>query len=153
MRVIFLKDIPRIGKKYDIKDVSDGYAVNFLLPRKLAQNATAGALAELETRKKQIILEREVQENILASSLEKIKGKTVTIKGRANEKGNLFSAIHKKEIIDEMKNQHHAEIADEFIVLPKPIKEIGEFEISIEIPASLSGKFKKSSLKVIVEKI
>ncbi|KKQ21333.1 MAG: 50S ribosomal protein L9 [Parcubacteria group bacterium GW2011_GWC1_36_9] len=145
MKVIFLQDVSRIGKKYDIKEVNDGYAMNFLLPRKLVVTATPRAVAELEMRKKEIVLKREVQENLLLKNLEEIKGKVVTIKGKANDKGHLFSAIHKKEIIEEMKKQLNAEISEEFIILEKPIKEIGECEIPISI------KDKNSSFKLIVE--
>jgi large subunit ribosomal protein L9 len=147
MRVIFLQDVPRVGKKHDIKEVNDGYAVNFLLPRKFAVAATAAAVAELERRKKEVVIEREVQENLLLKNLEEIKGKTITIAGKANDQGHLFSAIHKKEIIEAMRKQHRAEIGEEFMILERPIKAIGEFEIPIEI------KGKRSSFTVAVEKI
>ena len=147
MKVIFLQDVSRVGRKYDIKEVNDGYAVNFLLPKKLAELATPKAIAELEKRKKNIEIEREVQESILLKNLEEIRGKTITIKGKANDKGHLFSAIHKKEIVEAMKEQHHAAIGEEFISLEKPIKEIGEHEI----PISIKGK--KSSFKLVVEAI
>ena len=151
MRVIFLKDVPRVGKKYDIKEVPDGYAVNFLLPRKLAETATVKAVALLEQKKKNIEIEREVQNDLLIKNLEEIKNKTITIKAKADEKGHLFSAIHEKTLVEEMGRQHHAQIAEEFIVLEKPIKSIGEFEIPILVPIPL-GKAKKSSLfKLIVE--
>lgn len=146
MRVIFLNDVPRVGKKYDIKEINDGYAMNFLLPRKLATPATPKAVTELEMRKKEIAIEREVKEDLLMKNLEEIKGKTITIKGKANDQGHLFSAIHKKEIIEAMKDQNRADIGEEFIVLEKPIKEIGELEIPISI------KNKKSSFRLIVEK-
>ncbi len=147
MKVIFLKDIPRVGKRYDVKEINDGYAMNFLLPRKLAEIATPKAIIELEKRKKEIIVEREIQEDLLLRNLEEIKNKTIMIKGKANEKGSLFSAIHKKEIIEKMKIEHHAEISEEYLILDKPIKEIGEFEIPVEI------KGKKSSFKLKVEAI
>ena len=131
MKVIFLKDVPRVGKKYDVKEVNDGYAMNFLLPKKLAKMATPKAVTELEIQKRGVVIEREIQENLLLKNLEEIKGKTIIIKSKANEKGNLFSAIHKKEIIEEMKRQHKADIGEEFIVLEKPIKKIGEFEIPV----------------------
>ena len=146
MKVILLNDVPKVGKKNDIKEVNDGYAANFLLPRKLVVIATPKATAELERHKKEIIVEREIQEELLEKNLEEIKGKVITIKGKANEKGNLFSAIHKKEIIEAMKKEHRVEIDEEFLILEKPIKEIGEFEIPIQI------KKKKSSFKLIVEK-
>ena len=147
MRVIFLQDVPRVGKKHDIKEVNDGYAMNFLFARKLAEPATPKAVDQLEKRKKNIEIERGVQEALLNKNLEEIKGKTVKMQGKANEKGSLFSAIHKKEIVEEMHRQHHADIAPEFIALEKPIKETGEFEIPILI------KNKKSSFKLVVERI
>ena len=147
MKVIFLQDVPKVGKRHDVKEINDGYAMNFLLPRKLAVLATPAAVAELDKRKKNIEIEREVQEDLLLKNLEEIKGKVVVIKGKANEKGSLFKSIQKKEIISELYKQHHAEISEEFIVLEKPIKEVGEFEIPIEI------KHKKSSFKLVVEKI
>ena len=145
MKVIFLKDVPRVGKRYDIKEVNGGYATNFLFPQKLALPATPKAIAELEKKQKEIVVEREMQESLLIKNLEEIKGKTITIKGKANDKGHLFSAIHKKEIIEAMQAENRVEIGEEFIMLDKPIKEIGEFEIPIEI------KHKKSSFKLIVE--
>ncbi|OGI60185.1 50S ribosomal protein L9 [Candidatus Nomurabacteria bacterium RIFCSPHIGHO2_01_FULL_37_25] len=147
MRVIFLKDVPRVGRKYDIKEVNDGYAMNFLFSRKLAVVATPKAVAELEMKKKEIIIEREVQEDLLMKNLEEIKDKAVIIKCKTNDQGHLFSAIHKKEILDEMSKRHHIEINEEFIILEKPIKEVGEFKIPIEI------KNKKSSFQLIIEKI
>ena len=147
MKVIFLHDVPRVGKRHDIKEVNDGYAANFLFPRKLAEPATPKATAELERRKKEIVVERKIQTELLLKNLEEIKGKIILIQGKANEKGSLFSAIHKKEIAEEMKLQHHADISEEFILLEKPIKEIGEFTIPIEI------KGNKTSFKLIIEKI
>lgn len=145
MQVIFLQDVPRVGKKYDVKEVNNGYAMNFLIPRKLAEPATPKSISELEKRKKNIEIEREVQEELLLKNLEEIKGKTVYLKAKADEKGHLFSKIHNKEIVEEMKKQNHADINEEFIVLEKPIKEIGEHEI----PISIKGK--KSSFKLIIE--
>ena len=146
MRVIFLKDVPRVGKKHDVKDISDGYAMNFLLPRKLAEPATAKALENLEIRKKEIIVEREVQDSLLLKNLEEIKGKVVHLRAKTDEKGHLFSGIHPKEIMEAMKAEHHADISEECIALEKPIKEVGEFEIPIKI-----GE-KRSSFKLVVEK-
>lgn len=147
MKVIFLNDVPRVGKRHDIKEINDGYAMNFLLPRKLAVTATPQAIADLEKRKKNIEIEKEIREDLLTKNLEEIKDKIITIKSKANEKGSLFSAIHKNEIVTELNKQQQADISEEFIVLEKPIKEVGEFEIPISI------KNKKSSFKLIVEKI
>ena len=147
MKVIFLKDVPRVGKRHDIKEISDGYAVNFLFPRKLAEMATPSAIAELEKRKKEIIIEREVQESLLEKHLTEIKGKTITLHKKADEKGHLFSAIHQRELSEELMREHKADVGEEFIVLPRPIKELGEFEIPVVI------KGKKSFFTLKVEKL
>lgn len=147
MKVIFLKDVPKVGRKYDVKEVNDGYAMNFLLPRRLAELATSKALTELNKTKKTIEVERGVQTSLLMKNLEEIKGKVLHIQAKADDKGHLFSGIHRKEIVEAMHKEHHVEISEEFIVLEKPIKETGEHEIQIEI------KDKKSSFKLIVQKI
>jgi large subunit ribosomal protein L9 len=147
MKVIFLQDVPRVGKRHDVKEINDGYAMNFLFPRKLAELATPKAILELEKRKKNIEIEREVQEELLLKNLEEIKGKVVHLKAKADEKGHLFSKIHNKEIVEAMKAEHHADINEEFIILDKPIKEIGEHDIPILI------KDKKSSFKLIIEQV
>jgi len=147
MKIIFLQDVPRVGKKHDVKEMNDGYVLNFLFPRRLAKLATPQALSELERSKKEIIIKKEIQEGLLIKSLEEIQSKVITLKAKADSKGNLFSSIHKKEIIEEMQKKYQAEIGENFIVLEKPIKQAGEFDIPVEI------KNKKSSFKLIVEKI
>lgn len=147
MKVIFLKDVPRIAKKNDVKEMNDGYAINFLFPRKLAKVATAQALKELEESKKDIILKKEIQEDLLFKNLEEIKNKQITIKAKADEKGSLFSSISKKDMVQEMEKEYRAQISENFIILDKPIKQIGEFEIPIQI------KNKKSFFKLVIERI
>ncbi|KKR79445.1 MAG: 50S ribosomal protein L9 [Candidatus Nomurabacteria bacterium GW2011_GWA2_40_9] len=155
MKVIFLKDVAKVGKRHDVKEVNNGYAQNFLLPRKLAEKATDKAIAELARRQKELVIEREVQEDLLMKNLEEIKGKVITIVSKANEKGSLFSSIHKKEILEAMKKEHRAEINEDFIILDKPIKNLGEFEIPIQIstPSNSGGQVKKSAFKLIVKNI
>lgn len=147
MRVIFLQDVPRVGRRHDIKEINDGYAMNFLFPRRLAEPATARAIAELNKRKANIEIEREVQMDLLLRNLEEIRNKTVHIKAKADEKGHLFSGIHGKDIAEAMRAEHRAEITPEFVMLERPIKETGEYEIPISV------KDKKSSFKLVVEKI
>jgi len=147
MKVIFLKDVPRVGKRHDVKNVNDGYAVNFLFPGGLAEMATPKTISELEKRKKEIIIEKEVQESLLEKNLAEIKGKIITLKAKADPKGHLFSAIHKKEIVEALKKEHKVEIGEAYLVLERPVKELGEFEIPVEI------KNKKTSFQLIVERI
>lgn len=147
MKVIFLKDVPRVGKRNDVKEVNDGYAMNFLIPKKLAELATVKAINALEQQKKEMILERTMAEQALIKIMNEIKDKEVTIKGKANEIGHLFSAIHKKEIVEALKREHKIEINEDFLDLEKPLKETGEFEITVKV------KGKKTTFKVVVSKI
>lgn len=133
MKVIFLKDVPRVGKKNETKEVNDGYAMNFLIPKKLAERATSHALNTLEQKKKEIMLGKVIEEEKLLKNLSETKGKLVIIKGNANEQGHLFSAIHKNEIVEALKKQHNIETKEDFLMIEKPIKETGEFDIRVEV--------------------
>lgn len=132
MKVILLKDVAKVGKKYDIKDVSDGFGLNSLLPRGLAKTATVDALKNLEVLKKAHEVERKIQENLLAKNLHEVDGKIVEIKARANEKGHLFAGIHKEELPKYIKESLSADIDPHFIELEKPIKEVGEYDVVIK---------------------
>lgn len=145
MKVIFLKDVARIGKKNDVKEVNDGYALNFLFPRKLAEIATGSSIKKLEIKKSEILIKKEVQDELLSKNLKELKDKEIVIFGKANEKGGLFSAIHKKEILEALKKAHNIEINEESIVLNKPIKEIGQYDIMVKINK------KESFFKLIVK--
>ena len=145
MRVIFLQDVPRVGKRHDVKDVNDGYAMNFLLPRKLAEVANPKNLAELERRKKEIVVEKEIQVDLLEKNLEELAGKVVHLKAKADDKGHLFAGIHKKEIAEALARER-MQVSEEYIDLEKPLKTLGEFEIPVKV-----GE-KKSSFKLVVEK-
>lgn len=146
MKVIFLKDVPRVAKRHDIKEISGGYAVNFLFPYKFAEPATTKSIAALEERKKQIQIEREVGENLLLRNLEEIKGKILHMKSKTDEKGHLFSGIRPRDMVLAMKKEHRADIDLGAIKMNHPIKEVGEYEIPVEMHG------KKSFFKLIVEK-
>ena len=139
--------MPRVGKRHDVKEVNDGYAMNFLLPRKLAEIATPKAVAELTQRKQNIEIERDIQMDLLLKNLEEIKGKVLHMSGKTDDKGHLFSGLRARDIVEAMKKEYHADIDEGAIKLEKPIKEIGEYEIPIEIQT------KKSSFKLVVGKI
>lgn len=132
MKVILLQDVPNVGRKYEVKNVSDGYARNFLFPRKLAEIATTKAIQALELKKKQLEEEKKIQQDLLKKNLEALNGIKISIKEKTNEKGHLFAAIHQKEIAKILKEQKHIEIFEEMIELEKPIKEIGEYEIKVK---------------------
>lgn len=132
MKVILLQDVPGMGGKYEIKNVSDGYARNFLIPRKLAQIATTQSIQSIEKQKKQKEQEKEVQKDILGKNIEALENLTISVTEKANEKGHLFAGIHREEISRILKEQKQIDIPPDIIELEKPIKEIGEYKIKVK---------------------
>jgi len=139
MKVIFLEDVKGKGKKGELKDVSDGYARNFLLPKKLAKEATADNLNTFKMQEKakaaQIAKEKaEANEN--AKKLESI---VVKIPAKAGSNGKLFGAVTSKEISDALAKQHGMNIEKNKIVLPENIKTYGAFDVKCKFGYEISG--------------
>jgi len=145
MKIILLKDVAKIGKKHEIKNIADGYAQNFIIPRGLGIPATEANVRKIEILKNTSDADRKVQEPLLAKNLETIASLTVIISGKANDKGHLFAGIHKDEIVEAVKKQANVTIHPDFIVLDKPLKETGNYEVLIEAGG------KKANLKLVIE--
>jgi len=141
MKVILLKDVRAIGRKNEIKNVSDGHAVNFLFPQGLAEIATDKAIKRVEALRIQDEADRKVKEDLLIKNLKDLEGVTIEMSGKASEKGHLFAGIHKAELIPEIKKQTQLDIDESHIDLEKPIKEVGEHEIHIKVQDK-TAKFK-----------
>jgi large subunit ribosomal protein L9 len=133
MKVILLKDVRKVGKKFETKNVADGYALNFLIPQKLAEVATDVSVKKVDQLKSKQAAELKIQEDLLMKNLKNLENITVEIKENANEKGNLFKGVHKEEIIAEIKRQTQLDITPEYLVLEKPIKQIGEYEVKAKV--------------------
>ena len=146
MQVILKQDIKGVGRKYEIKNVADGYANNFLIPRRLAEYASPETIKKTEVKKAQDEAEVEIQQKLIQKQIEILNGVKIILKKKSNEKGHLFEQIHTEEISKELKVQAKIEIAPEFIKTENPIKEIGEHKISAEV-----GK-NKGEFVVVVEK-
>lgn len=131
MKVIFQHDLPKIGKKYQIKNVPDGYAVNFLIPNGHAILATPEAEKRVVQLKIVSEAEKKIQNNLLAKNLETISNTKLKIVSKSNDKGHLFSGIHKEQIATELQKQIGLEVPVDLIQMEKPIKEIGEHRIII----------------------
>jgi large subunit ribosomal protein L9 len=133
MKVILLKDVKKMGKKYDTKEVADGYALNMLFPTGLAIPATTSNVNMIETKKKGDMLGIAKNEAELEKALTEIKGIKVEMSGKVNDKGHLFAGIHKEAIIQTIKSQKGINISNEHLILQKPIKEIGEHDIKVKV--------------------
>lgn len=132
MKVILLKDVPQVGRRHEVKTVSDGYASNFLFPRKLAEVATEGSLKRLKVLKEQAEGERTLQFSLLKKNLEALSGKKLEMEARSNEQGHLFEGIHAKEIIAALKERLHIDLDPTYLKLKSPLKKTGDHTIEIE---------------------
>lgn len=131
MKVVLLKDVPKVGKRYEVKNVSDGYALNSLIPKGLAEVATSGTMKKMEKIITELEAERKIQADLLAKNFKSIDGVKIVIQGKASDKGHLFAGIHKEEVVKSLKEQAHVDVLPDFIDMPHHIKEVGEHKITI----------------------
>lgn len=132
MKVILLHDVPNVGKKYDVKNVSDGYARNFLVVKNLAKLATPAAVKALEAEKKRREQEKEVQKDLLKLNIQKLEETKIIVERKTNEKGHLFDSVDPKDLSKILKEQYHLDIPAEIIEMEKPIKAIGQYKIKVK---------------------
>lgn len=136
MKVVLLKDVPGVGRKNDVKNVSDGYALNLLIPKKLAVAGTLAGIAQAARLRSEQETERRIQEDLRAKNLSSLDGVTIEMTEKASEKGHLFAGIHKGAIVDALKKQKGIDLMPDVIDLPHPIKEAGTHTI----PAAVQNK-------------
>jgi large subunit ribosomal protein L9 len=133
MKIILLQDVKGIGRKYEVREVADGHANNFLIPKKLGQYASPEAVRKYEILKSANLAEKEIKEKLTEKQMEMLKDVRIILKKKGNDKGHLFEQIHMEEISDALKKQADIEIDPEFLTVEKPIKEIGPHTISAEV--------------------
>jgi large subunit ribosomal protein L9 len=141
MKVILLKDIENLGKKYEIKNISDGYARNYLIPRKLAKVANEKNLKWLEKQKEKEEKKAEKELKKVQEAASAIDGQEVVISVKVGENGQLFESITIQKIYEKLKELGF-EIKKNQILLDSPIKELGEFPIKIKFPHNLEAEIK-----------
>ena len=147
MKVILLKDIPHVGRKNDTKEVSDGYARNFLIPRALAKPATDQALNTLAIDQK-YAAEREAHlREKYENWARKAGAMTLDFPIRVGEKGKAFGSVNAAKIFESLK-QHGFEIEKDWIRLDEPIKSTGEKVIELHLPHGVKAKV---NIKVTAE--
>ncbi len=142
MKVILLQDVKTLGKKGDVVDVSDGYAKNFIFPKKLGVEASAKNMNE---RKLQKANDEKVAARIFEEAKEfakMIETKQVIVKLKAGEGGKTFGSISSKEIAAEAKNQHDLDIDKKKVQLPEQIKSIGAYEVPVKLHSQVTANLK-----------
>ncbi len=138
MKVILLKDIKGTGKKGDIKEVAEGYARNYLIPRKLAVEANQGNVNALK-EKERIKKVKQLQELEQAKKLgEKLENMTLTLATKAGENGRMFGSITAKQISTELKKKHQLTVDKKKILLDEPIRSLGVTKVPIKLHADVT---------------
>lgn len=148
MKVILLQDVKSVGKKGDVINAKDGYARNFLFPKKLAKEATEGNIKVLEEQKTSKKLKQDQELKQAKELAEKISNLTVKIVSKAGDNGKLFGSITSKDIADELNKQHKINVDKRKISMDGTIKTLGTTSVEVKVYPKVS-----SSLKVeVVEK-
>jgi large subunit ribosomal protein L9 len=144
MRIVLLSDVKNIGKKGDVKEVADGFARNFLFPKKLAEIATELAVEKVQKEKEKQTEEAQKDLEKTQKLADKLGGKEIIIFAKAKD-GKLFGSITAKNIIKELKKEK-IDISEKSIILT-PVKELGEYDFNIELEHGI-----EISLKLSVKK-
>ena len=139
MKVILQQDVKGQGKKGQLIEASEGYARNYLLPRKLAIAATADAINTMNLKEKARRAEEARQKEAAMAAAEQLKPLLVKIPAKAGTGGRLFGAVTTKEISDALKAQHNVDIPKQKLVLDDPIKSFGTYQVKARLGFEISG--------------
>ena len=142
MKVILQQDVKGQGKKGQLIEASDGYARNFLLPRKLAVPATAENINTMKMQEKAKKAQEAAEKAEAQAIAEKLAGITVKVTAKGGNGGRLFGAVTSKEISDALKAQHSIDIPKTKIVQDEPIKAFGTYELKVKLGYEVTGTLK-----------
>ena len=140
MKVILLEDIKGVGKKDEIINASDGYARNFLFPKKKAVEANNENLAKLKSKNESKAYKKEMDLKEAKELAKKMETLTVTLKVKAGENGKIFGGVTSKEISEELKKVHNIEIDKKKFVLSETIKNVGRFSVEVKLNEGVTTK-------------
>lgn len=141
MKVVLLKDVRDMGRAHSVLEVSDGHALNFLIPRKLAVPATGANLKMAETKQKQVGEKRALDKKLVEERIAALAEEKITIVKKANEQGHLYDGVDAAEIAAA------AQLPEDAIELPKAIKSLGTHEV----PVAVGDDFGKITIEIVAE--
>ena len=148
MKVILLDNVKGVGKKDEVINASDGYARNFLFPKKLAVEANNENMSKLKQKKQSEQYKKDVEKDEAQKTAKKLEDIILTIKVKAGENGKIFGGVTSKEISEELKKQNKIEIDKKKFVLAENIKNLGTFNVSVKLYEGVTGSLK---VKVVSE--
>ena len=140
MKVVLLQDVKAQGKKDQIVEVSDGYARNFLFPKKLAVPADAKVINDIKSKQSSAKHREEVEKENARALAKKLSETTVKVTAEAGTDGRFYGAVTSKDIAEALKAQFAIEVDKRKILLDAPIKAFGTYKIEIKLYADISGK-------------
>ena len=140
MKVILLQDIKNVGRKEQVLEANDGYARNYLFPKKLAIEATKDNMAKLQAKKTSEANKKKAEIDANKEIAKKIEKMELTIKAKVGENSKIFGGITSKEIAEELKKQHNFEIDKKKIVLKETIKNLGRYTAELKFGDGINAK-------------
>lgn len=140
MKIILLKDEKKLGKKGDIVEVSEGYARNYILPKKIGAEANAMNMNDLKLQKANEAKVAQQQLDDAKALAQELETKSVTVKMKAGEGGRAFGSVSSKEIAAAVKEQHNLDIDKKKIQLPEILKTFGNHEINVKLHPQVTAK-------------
>ena len=139
MKVVLLKDIPGVGKKNEIKEVSDGYAKNFLIAKGAGKLATTEVLAKLKNEATQHQVKLRKNKEKMEAFKRELDKKTFTIEVTIGNKGQLFGSVTEKDVLARIQEKMNVTLERNQIHIPKHIKELGEYQIEVTLHSGMSA--------------
>ncbi|MBI4087419.1 MAG: 50S ribosomal protein L9 [Candidatus Liptonbacteria bacterium] len=139
MKIILLVDVRNIGKKYDVKEVSDGYARNFLFPNQLAEAATPSAIKKLEAFKARLDKDEAKLKKHLEELAQKINGTSIEFRLKADKSGSVFGSVTKEMILKSLREQKLINKERVEIKLDHPIKALGDHKIAVDLKKGIEA--------------
>jgi large subunit ribosomal protein L9 len=140
MRVVFLDDVEGVARAGEIKNVADGYARNYLLPRRLAAAASSSTVQQAEARARAIAKEQEKLDEAAQAAVAKLAKGSIVLKARAGEQGKLFGSVTASDIAVAMSKKAKTEIEHRQVQLESPIKEVGTYEIGVSLTRNVKAQ-------------
>lgn len=140
MKVLLLEDVKGQGKKGELVKVSDGYAKNYLIPRKLAKEATDAVMRELKAKEESRQHKIEVERAEAKALADKVASLAVVIRQQSGAGGKFYGSVTAKEISEELKKQFDIELDKRKIIVAEPIKTFGKYELDVKYYQDITGK-------------
>jgi len=145
MKIVLTKDVPKLGRRYEVKEVKPGYGRNFIIARGLGMIATKSALAQAELKRQRLEAALAEKRERLTKEATELSKATVRLTRRANELGRLFDGIDQNDLAVALRIQTTFDLEPDWIILERPIKKVGQHTIVV------SHGETKTSFKLIVE--